>query len=333
MTTNSPANRRSVRPPPTSNRRVPYGRTTGDPRRGLRPMKPPARPPLPRKLPKAAWPWALALGAVGGAAAYYIPRAMAQNPAAPGTITGMDLATNTAPDYVFDPQQYRTTLTPRTIGHPATSWTMVYNRFIEWFNGPPRAYWGQTALVPPRALPRAPYPLEVPFPTPQASPRSRPRPRRVPRQRMRPRFRIRPGTQYPRAIEFGPNGITRARPNGRPPRGTRERKTRSRAMMAAMDVFWNGFNFLTELGDFMEVLLNGFGIESRGYKRDIETLLDIFENPQNAPPFDQELFIDGLIMNELEDQLVGRLSGKLTESLRNLGFSVYGSISPGEGII
>lgn len=284
------------------------------------------------------------MAVVGAAAAYWWPRSYGKMPQAPepGRAVAMDFDTG----FPWSDSNYRTDLNPRSTAVPKVQQIMAYDTFLRWADtGAPRAYWVQTYLIPEASRVIAPYPLIYPMPDlndvpttspiripkvqpmPLPSPFPEPAPSPQPAPRPVPVSVAPPGPSI--GYDFGPNGVSRIRPQGRPPRGVRERK--SKALTAAA-VFWEAFNFGTESMDFFESVLEGFGIRPRGWKWNIETLLDILENPSGYE-FDVQVFIDSLIANQIEDWVVGNLSRKLTNSLRDLGVKIYGSATPGSGFI
>lgn len=339
-----PAARSAVRP-------VPYGPagTRPDPRRAPRiaprpavrtiPLSPPASiaKPVSKAAMKIASRWApfrvilpLAYATFPG----WNPQG--QTPMRPGLLANQFVAR----------AQYANNLLP----HPATrfrtsSATATYTRTNQWETAyfrpqnpllfppgdvlpeqifPPlnRPGWYQP-LADPLAVPRQ-FPEEqpAPFALPRPAPRTRPRPGQRPRPAPRPNMR-------PIAFRITPNAATRTNPRGRPRKNEKERKSKATGAAAA---FWAAFNFATELNDFAESVLIGFGIEPKGTKYNWNTLLDIVENP-SGHSFNVADFATALIYNEVEDRIVGRASGALTKSLRNLGIRVYGSASPGQGMI
>lgn len=364
---------RSTRPRPSTGggRGVSYGpggnysgsggRPANNPRAPL-PVLPgggvPKAPPLPKR---GGWPYAVLSLAYGAVSSTWFPPAIHRAPLAenPGLLTSMDFD----PAAPYDGSKYRTNLTPRTRVPGATP-VMLYDTFLEWaITGSPRAYWGPSWLWQPGT---GYYPIHQPNGDPGSAPvpRKRPKPGRDPWSPPEwfPAFDIppvpgvvpvpspvpepspnpnpQPGAPYVPvarlpALNFHPSGaVWLSAPNGRPPKGFRERKSRSRAAAAILGIGFGIVNGVTELMDFIEAVLYGFGFDGpMTWAEMIELLLDIMENPGKYPGFDMDAFLRGLMYNHFEDKIAGRLNAALRKRLRDMGIRIYGGATPGYGWI
>ena len=355
MTVGSPASRsmRPARPRPGG---IGYGPR---PAVGRPPLRPPmrtsapslgpARSAIPSKLPRT--PWTLPLLAAGAAVAWWWAKAPGKMPLTPEPGKIPAFARDTSPPYPAEKYDANGLMANIALGLGQAMFYQTVLREAGTF-----AIWaGQSFLWPGQNAVVAPLPLETPYPAEDPSPWDDPLivtiPRRSPRPRPEPLpepfpepirnpgpapspvpYPVPPLLGRPIGVDFGPNGATRINPASKPPRNVRERKSRNSAAHFIFNAFWETFNQGTEFMDFIESLLDGFGIESRGWKRDIEQLLDILENPDGYD-FSMWDFIESLAANHLEDWLVGNANHQLTNQLRDLGINVYGSATPGAGFI
>jgi hypothetical protein len=292
---------------------------------------------------RAFWPFIVADHLIGLAVDWWWP------PSLNFPLNGVNLAyaMDSQTSQPFVDERYRTNLTPRQVALPVSDPTMMYNDYLRPApTGLPRAYWGKSYIIPPIGIPSAPWPLSEPVPSPQRQPQPRPWPDLMPVLAPAPDVgrwarpanpSSRPAPSSPPvgppgwSITFRPGRPPAFRPSparGRPARG-KERKRRGPAA-AFVGAFFAMFSAGTEMMDFVEALLAGFGIEGRGWKWNLEALFDALDAGLD---FDFGAFFEAWAWNEFEDQLVGRLNGQLRNSLKNLGIRVYGAATPGQGLI
>lgn len=362
---------RSFRPAPKFGGGISYG-PKGSP--GVRPGVPAnnPRPPL-RSIPGGGGKAAPALGRsslpkglrgfpllaagallYGQLADYWYPPGVPKAPLAPnpGLVTGMAVNIGNPP---YPAEEYRTNLTPRTTPL-GVSPVMVYNHWLRWNNGSPRAYWGQSFLVRPGTgyYPvfqpvgdPVPSPLPVrkpkewgdpgiaPSVDPFAPPGRRPLPGQDPETDPEPAPEPvpppRPGAGPVLAIDIYPGGrVVNVSGRGKPPEGTTERKSKSRSAGAVIGFLFGAASAATEFLDFVEAVAIGFGFGAGSANQNINNALDGFEN---GLPFDWGAFRDALIANGLEDALVGRAMREMRKRLRAAGIRVYTATTPNTVVI
>ena len=288
----------------------------------------------------------------GQVADYWYPPGVPFAPLAlnPGKITGMAVNTGSPP---YPAEEYRTNLTPRVVTLGASP-AVVYNEWLRWNHGSPRAYWGPSFVVKPGV---GYYPVFQPNGDPVASPAPRPRPKDNPWEAPIEMPWSSPATTplpnpfpglFPEsdpapepspvptpipgivlAIDVYPNGGWKwVSGKGKPPKGTKERKSRHAGVAAALSIAFGIASSATEVIDFIDCLLVGFGLDSGSVWANINAIIDAIEN---GAPFDMQAFIEALIREGLIDKVSGRMNAALRRRLRNLGIRVTGSVSPNVG--
>jgi len=169
----------------------------------------------------------------------------------------------------------------------------------------------------------------VPDKAPQFLPWSQPKPNRTPNYG-RPAPQSRPGISTNTNVRPNNLGVielraTNNRPSlrinseNRPNRpGQKETKARSKS--------WSAFRALhkiaaaaTEAVDFLEVLAISTGYDGPGGEAETMEMINHISN--NLEKFDPELFMVEFIKNEIEDQVIGRLSGLVDKSGKKLNLT------------
>lgn len=153
-------------------------------------------------------------------------------------------------------------------------------------------------------IPGSPEPITIPVPYPQPDPI--------------PVSVNTPGTSPSAPPSFGgdvgPNG--RVRPvggrgsKGRPPRRVKEKKLRFPG--AYYQLLW-GVHYLTETADFLDVLLDAFGVPKGSIRWRMEWFFE------HGGEFDLDKFITGLIKEKLGDIFWGRIGQLVGSKIPELG--------------
>lgn len=191
--------------------------------------------------------------------------------------------------------------------------------FLEYWYRPP-------GTLPAPVVWQAPQPAVAPVAIPASNPHPNPTPVSRPNPRARPQRR--PGISFGR--ELRPNSLgtielsvtgskvgLRINGQNRPARpGQTERKARVRTW-GGMYALYRIADWTTEAFDFLEVLAKATGYEG---EIDEKHALEMIEHiATNLHQFDPEVFLVEYLLNELEDQAIGRLSGAVDKQRKKLG--------------